>query len=122
MDTTPRTLAETLADLADKGYTAQFEVDDDSGEVRCISCDTSVRAKQVGVDAAARVEVASDPADNSLVLAVRCSACGVQGTIVSSYGPEATAGEMQLLEALPADRSAARGADNSARPDISEID
>jgi hypothetical protein len=48
-----------------------------------------------------RLEGASDPADMLAVAAIACPACGTRGTLVLTYGPEATAGDDAVLSHLP---------------------
>jgi hypothetical protein len=47
-------------------------------------------AQDVHVDAMARVEGPSDPADMAMVAVVRCPWCTVTGTLVLGYGPMAS--------------------------------
>lgn len=92
-------LAEVLSDLAARGFAGSFEVDADSGACRCAACDTSTAPGDVEVADSRRLEGASDPAEMSSVLAVRCPACGHRGVAVVRFGPEASVGEAALLRA-----------------------
>ncbi len=91
-------LAEVLQRFAAEGYRADFELDDDTGAVTCISCSTTTPPEQVEVAASRRVEGASDPADMAIVLGARCPSCDSRGVIICRYGPEASAGDAKLLE------------------------
>lgn len=95
----PRTLAGVLDKMASRGYTGEFSVGDD-GDCRCLTCNTVTALDAVQVDARSRIEGASDPADNAVVLALRCPSCESRGSLVVRYGPEASAGEADLLTSL----------------------
>jgi hypothetical protein len=90
-------LSEVLQGLADNGFTGQFELDQDSGSATCLTCSTVTEADQLVVATKRRLEGASDPADMSMVLGLTCPACGTNGVLVCRYGPEASAGEAELL-------------------------
>lgn len=90
-------LAEVLHDFAEAGYDGQLEIDDDSGLITCVSCSTTVRPDQLTIASKRRLEGASDPADMTTVLATRCPTCAVTGVVICRYGPEASAGEVELL-------------------------
>ncbi len=53
---------------------------------------------------AERVEGTSDPSAESIILALTCPRCGAKGTVAIPYGPGATPGEAQMLEALRDER------------------
>ena len=91
------TLAEVLAEFEADGYSGTFEVEDD-GTVRCLSCDRRSDPDALDLYAIRRLEGASDPADMAAVLATRCAQCGIGGVIVARYGPEASPGEVRLLQ------------------------
>jgi len=80
------------------------------GRVRCESCGTTVEAASAEVVGTRRLEGASDPADMSMVHAIRCPSCGVVGALVTRYGPEASEVEADVLVALP------RGSDRGIAP------
>lgn len=82
-----------------KGYTASFAAQP-GGLVLCLSCHGQARAQDVRLDALHRIEGTSDPDAMAAVLALVCPDCGAKGTLVVSYGPEASAGEALLLAGL----------------------
>ena len=98
------TIVEVLADFAQRGFTADFTVDDD-GLLCCRVCGVCVSPAAADVRSLRRLEGASDPGDMAAVLAVRCVACGSQGTAVVRYGPEAGPGDATLLAGLSPDLS-----------------
>jgi hypothetical protein len=92
--------AVTLIDLLDRfaaaGFTGQFDARE--GGVRCLTCRVTTAVR---VDALRRLEGASDPSDMLVVVALRCPHCGTRGTLVLSYGPDATPEDEAVLLALP---------------------
>ena len=95
-----RSMAEILDDLATRGYDAPVDIDEDSGTCTCGACGAVSPPGTMIVDEAQRIEGASDPADMSSVLALRCPQCDAGGSLVCRYGPEASAGEAALLRAV----------------------
>lgn len=89
-----------LTELERQGYTGDLAVAP-GASVRCLTCQTVVGAADLPVDARSRIEGASDPAENSVVLAVRCPTCETAGALVVRYGPEASPDEADLLAAIP---------------------
>ena|SRR5579864_9171627 len=92
------TVREVLARLAADGYLANFRLGDG---VRCMNdC-----AGPATVDATWRFEGASDPDDESIVLALRCPVCGTRGVLTTAYGAMLSGPEAVALAALrPTDR------------------
>jgi hypothetical protein len=92
-DTTPRqegdasTVSEAIAELIADGYTDDLRLDD--GHVYCGGCGTAHTTDMVEVDRVLRFEGPSDPADEAIVLGLRCPECGAQGILVSAFGPDA---------------------------------
>lgn len=113
-------LAEVLNELAEAGYAGDLFVDEEEGTLCCRACRACQRPEEVRADSIRRLEGASDPADLSVVLAVRCPACGVQGTAVVRFGPEATAGEAELLRILDDARPAGLDVGEQAATDASD--
>jgi DNA-directed RNA polymerase subunit RPC12/RpoP len=99
-------LGEVLAEFEADGFTDQFEIDDATGACTCGACGRATSPDSIDVVTGRRLEGASDPAEMSTVLGVRCPHCGRRGTAVCRYGPEASEGEAALL-------LAARGATGS---------
>jgi hypothetical protein len=90
------TLLEILDELAAKGYGGSMWVAAD-GKVRCEGCHAEFEPSELIVRELRRLEGASDPDDMLAVVAVECPVCGMRGTVVLHFGPEATAEEMEAL-------------------------
>ena len=56
-----------------------------------------------------RLEGASDPADQLIVVPLACPVCGARGTFVAHYGPEASLEEADVLAVLSRAPSEAGG-------------
>lgn len=93
------TLLDLLGQLDESGFSGQF--DERNGEARCLACRRTMDPRLLAVRALRRLEGASDPSDMLVVAAVVCPCCGVAGSLILNYGPEATPGESDLLLGLP---------------------
>ena len=95
--------SETITEVTDEfeaqGFDSQFMPNDD-GTLRCLNCDNSVPADEVGLAALRRVEGASDPDDMAAIAALECPRCGARGTIALKYGPSASPEEAEILSLL----------------------
>ena len=98
----PDTVTEALAILDADGYTHGFVVRD--GVVRCSVCGVDHEATSAVVERIFRFEGASDPDYEDIVFGLSCPACGVKGTLVSAYGPNADPEELDALRMLDRDR------------------
>jgi hypothetical protein len=92
-------LIQVLDRLEADGYHAQF-VPREGGLVRCTFGGHVFSASSGEPVSSRRLEGVSDPADMVLVVALRCPVCGVPGTLVLHYGPEASPEEADVLLAL----------------------
>lgn len=92
-------LDQSLEALEARGFRKQFAARP-GGQVLCVGCGTLHPAHDLQVLARARIEGVSDPADESLVLGIRCPSCGAFGTLVLAYGPRAGRTDVQVLEAI----------------------
>ncbi len=105
---------ETLSDITDAldgdGYDGQFRAEDKE-RVRCLSCRSALHASTLRADEVTRLEGESDPADMVIVIPLVCPVCGVAGTLIANYGPEASAAEAEVLRAFQ--RTPAEGDDLS---------
>lgn len=81
------TVTDALSVLAADGYDDDLRLGD--GGLDCPSCGTTHPTDLVEVDRVFRFEGPSDPADEAIVLGLRCPACGARGSLVSAYGPDA---------------------------------
>lgn len=83
----PDTVTDALRILAADGYTADFNLA--NAALHCPSCQGRHPLEQAVAERVYRFEGPSDPADEAIVLGVRCPRCGALGTIVSAFGPDA---------------------------------
>jgi len=97
------TLMAVLESFAADGWTENMSATEE-GEVRCPNCDTVSPAEDVALDRLRRLEGASDPDDMMAVLAVTCPSCGARGAVVAHFGPNASEGDVLLLQALEDER------------------
>ena len=81
------TVIEAIERLRSDGYMQGFSVV--GGALRCGACGWSHSAEGVEIEVALRVEGASDPADEAIVMGLRCDACQSSGVLVAGYGPTA---------------------------------
>lgn len=86
-----------------RGFTTDFSVLDD-GRLACGACRVRSDPEAASLERLRRVEGASDPADMAAVLGIECPSCGAKGTAVVRFGPEASAGEADLLRRIGDDR------------------
>lgn len=93
------TLGEILESLELEGYRGQMAARP-AGQVLCVSCHMESDAAEMEVDALRRMEGVSDPADMMAIAALVCPVCGTHGTLVLSYGPEASADDAEVLALL----------------------
>lgn len=105
---TELSVTEVLADLAARGFTADFHVQAPSS-LRCGACGHVVDAADAEVVELYRFEGESDPGDESVVVALRCKPCGTGGTLVAAYGMAADGAEADVLAALVDGRPGRRG-------------
>jgi hypothetical protein len=85
---------EIVAALQRDGYRAEFRVDGD-GALCCPVCGTCQTPARATLD---RVQ----PSGATLLLAVRCPACGERGSAVVASGPGAPRGDLALHGTLTA--------------------
>jgi len=94
------TVEEVVRALETEGFTAQMVVTA-GGRLTCRQCGQTADADQFESERNVRTEGASDPADMSLVVALRCPSCSARGTLTVKYGPEAGPDESEVLSRLP---------------------
>jgi len=82
------------------GVQAQFIVEG-GARIRCSGCASSINAAYLSADTIGRAEGASDPADNVLVIPLRCPVCGAIGTLTTPFGADASEDEGNVLSAMP---------------------
>jgi hypothetical protein len=94
-----QTLREVLSRYESRGFTGQFGTRD-GGAVRCFACAREFAPGDAELETLHRLEGASDPADMLAVLPLSCPHCGVRGTLVLNFGPEASLEDSEVLAAL----------------------
>ena len=96
---TDTALADVVGNLDAEGFDGQFR-SVDGGQVQCLTCRTSFDASTLSGDQVTRLEGASDPADMVMVVPVSCSTCATEGTLVLSYGPDASVEDADVIRLL----------------------
>ena len=99
MPPTVRNVNTELDDLDKLGYHEGFRVKA-GGIVACGVCKEDAPARDVKIIDVRRVEGQSDPADMAAIIAIRCTSCGHDGTLVLTYGPSASAEDADVLAQL----------------------
>ncbi len=100
-------IQDILARYEAKGFTGAFTVHP-GGMLHCQTCQSDEPAAQAPLEALHRLEGDTDPSEQAVVAGIECPSCGAEGTLVLSYGPEASIEDMQVLEQLIDDRDQAR--------------
>ena len=95
---TAGSVTEAIALLEADGYRSDFSFS--AGAAHCGACGQSHQPTQLVVRHTFRFEGDTDPGDEAIVLGIECSACGMRGTVVSAYGPDASPEFMALLAHL----------------------
>ena len=78
------------------GFTEDYHVAEEGGVI-CSGSGKELRPQDLDVVRFRRLEGASDPADMTLVAAVRTKDGAGDGVLVVKYGPDASPGEAELL-------------------------
>jgi hypothetical protein len=92
------TLLEAAARLRDDGYDVDLAATSD-GRLRCGGCGTDRDPEDMVIDEVVRYEGASNPDDQSMLLALRCK-CSRRGVYVTRFGPSASAVDGTVLQRL----------------------
>lgn len=95
------TLSQAMNGLRDEGYTAQFECNEKG--IRSVSSDQYYKPENLKITRQFRFEGMSNPADSSLLYALR-SSDGTKGTLVMSYGSEHSHHLDQIIEIQEEDK------------------
>lgn len=94
------TILESIEHLRAEGFGGDFFVREEG--VACGRCGHSHGVDELHVVSVLRVEGASDPADEAIVIGLQCSACDTRGVLVAGYGPTADPGEAAVVRQLDA--------------------
>lgn len=98
MATDAQTIAEVLAEFESAGYGVNL-VAVEGGSIKVVGTEVEVGASEVAVAYCRRLEGVSDPADEVMVAAVELPD-GTKGTLVLSYGMNASPADGDVLLAL----------------------
>lgn len=93
-----RSLLDVLAELRAEGWTTDFSAT--VGGLHCSACHELHHPEQARIDRIARFEGASDPDDETILVALSCTHCGARGALVASYGPSASPEDADVLVRL----------------------
>jgi hypothetical protein len=93
------TLTSVLTALEGDGFGAQF-VTRAGAKIECLVCGSVEPASRFIARRSRRLEGASDPADMVHVVATTCPVCNVGGTVVLSYGVNASPEDSDVSLAL----------------------
>ena len=96
---TVRNVRVELDELNTHGITGELSVKA-GGIIRCESCSTEQRADEFEILDVRRLEGQSDPADMSAVVVARCGSCHQRGSIVLTFGPNASEADAEVLGLL----------------------
>jgi hypothetical protein len=96
------TLSEALNDLAQRGYTYNFNLTSDSIECKDISL--RLKASEFEIIEFYRFEGDSDPGDEEVVYAIE-SKNGLKGVLVNAFGTYADPLTEELIQKLKIDRN-----------------
>jgi hypothetical protein len=94
-----RTISDAMEQLEAEGFTAQFGAQPE-GLVMCFTCRQKSDAGTVPLHRLSRTEGVSDIADETAIAALTCPHCGARGTVVLTYGPEASEDDAEVLRLL----------------------
>ena len=103
----PDTVTDALRLLEAAGYTVDFNVH--GTIVHCAACGADRPLAGAEVERLYRFEGPSDPADEAIVLGLRCPACGARGTLASAFGPDADPDLLRYSVLITQSCSARRG-------------
>lgn len=92
------TVIEAIERLRSDGYDEDFSVHGDG--LRCGRCGRNHPVDGIDIETALRVEGASDPADEAIVIGLRCADCESRGVLVAGYGPTADPVESEIVTRL----------------------
>jgi hypothetical protein len=92
------TLLEATSRLRSAGYDVEFNATED-GQLRCVACGDDHDPTEIVIDQVVRYEGMSNPDDEAILLALRCT-CGRRGLYVTGFGPTATTADVAILPRL----------------------
>jgi hypothetical protein len=96
------TLTAVLDELTADGFTGSF-VPRAGGKLLCTTCRDSFAATELEPDQVRRLEGASDPDDEVIVVGAACPRCGTHASMVLGYGPTASDDDTGVVADLDLD-------------------
>ena len=93
------TLRSVIDELVNDGYSGSFIVRPDA-QIECSACATTSSASDLEPDLMRRLEGASDPDDELLVVAAPCPACGAKASVALGFGPSASEDDSLVVAEL----------------------
>jgi hypothetical protein len=94
----PETVTEAVAFLESEGYTEDITIK--RAGLHCGASPEPQGVDDVIVDYTFRFEGPSDPADEAIVLGIRCPSVGIKGLLVSAFGPDTDPEHIDILVRL----------------------
>jgi hypothetical protein len=94
-----RRMVDVLDRLAREGYDDQFR--GEAAGIRGGKTGLLHQPQELRIERSERFEGISDPADETLVLALRCTAHGCRGTYVVPYGKDMPSTDATLIDRIP---------------------
>lgn len=95
---TMTTVSEVLNNLKSKGYTVDFNLDDNC--LICHSNSLKIHPDEFVVDKHYRFEGMSDPGDEAIVYAISSTKHNIKGTLVDGYGLSSNKATHDMIKAL----------------------
>ena len=89
--------------LGDQGFIGEFSIVG-LERMRCGACREELAASDVKLLVLERVDVGTDPDDQSVVTGLECPRCGARGVRVFSFGPMASAEDKSCFAVLRNER------------------
>jgi len=96
------TLTSVLDELVGEGFTSSF-VSRPGGRLLCTTCRGTVSADDLVPEQVRRLEGASDPDDEIVVVAAPCPLCGAHGSTALGFGPTASDDDVGVVAMLDLD-------------------
>lgn len=93
-----QTLRQTIAHLQDRGYDASFRPE--QGRLLCLDSGLLIDPRRVKVDEILRVEGDSNPAEQTMVLALHDPKSETRGMWIVQHGPQVSGEASSLLRRL----------------------
>ena len=91
----PDTVTDAVRLLREAGYEADFSLHVD--DIGCSVCGAQHSASGAIIERVFRFEGDTDPADEAIVVGLRCPDCGARGVLASAFGHGAEPGLADLV-------------------------